>query len=117
MSWMKCWLYGSKVATWSKNDSGSANAHAPNTRKTAAPMPPAHRTTGTLTTTTVRGVARLHYAAICSLDGYVADEAGNFDWSAPDEEVHEFVNDLQRPVGTYLLGRRMYEVLLAWETM
>jgi len=62
-------------------------------------------------------LALLHFAAICSLDGYVADEAGEFDWAAPDEEVHEFVNDLQRPVGTYLLGRRMYEVLVAWETM
>jgi dihydrofolate reductase len=50
-----------------------------------------------------------------SLDGYVADERGNFDWAAPDEEVHRFVNDLGRPVGTYLLGRRMYETLLYWE--
>jgi len=50
-----------------------------------------------------------------SLDGYVADENGNFDWAAPDEEVHRFVNDLERPVGTYLLGRRMYETLLYWE--
>jgi dihydrofolate reductase len=62
-------------------------------------------------------MAKLMYSAITSLDGFVADEDGNFDWSAPDEEVHTFVNDLQRPVGTYLLGRRMYEVLVAWETM
>ena len=55
--------------------------------------------------------------AITSLDGYVADEDGRFDWSAPDEEVHAFVNDLERPVGTQLLGRRMYEVLSVWETM
>ena len=55
--------------------------------------------------------------AITSLDGYVADEDGRFEWSAPDEEVHGFVNDLARPVGTQLLGRRMYEVLSAWETM
>ena len=62
-------------------------------------------------------MARLIYLAIASLDGYVADEDGRFDWSAPDEEVHAFVNDLERPVGTQLLGRRMYEVLSAWETM
>jgi dihydrofolate reductase len=62
-------------------------------------------------------MARLIYAGITSLDGYVADEEGNFDWSAPDQEVHTFVNDLQRPVGTYLFGRRMYEVMVAWETM
>jgi dihydrofolate reductase len=62
-------------------------------------------------------VAKLIYSAIASLDGYVADEDGNFDWAAPDEEVHTFVNDLERPVGTYLYGRRMYEVMVAWETM
>lgn len=61
-------------------------------------------------------MARLIYSAIASLDGYVADEDGNFDWAAPDEEVHQFVNDLVRPVGTYLLGRRMYEVMGYWET-
>jgi dihydrofolate reductase len=61
-------------------------------------------------------VTKLIYSAITSLDGYVADEKGNFDWAAPDEEVHAFVNDLERPVGTYLYGRRMYEVMLAWET-
>jgi len=55
--------------------------------------------------------------AVTSLDGYVADEDGNFDWAAPDEEVHTFVNDLERPVGTYLYGRRMYEVMVDWETM
>jgi dihydrofolate reductase len=59
---------------------------------------------------------KLIYSAITSLDGYVADEDGNFDWSAPDEEVHSFVNDLERQVGTYLYGRRMYEVMVAWET-
>jgi dihydrofolate reductase len=62
-------------------------------------------------------MAKLIYSAITSLDGYVADEDGNFDWAAPDEEVHAFVNDLERPVGTYLYGRRMYEVMAAWETM
>jgi dihydrofolate reductase len=61
-------------------------------------------------------VAKLIYSAITSLDGYVADEEGNFDWSAPDEEVHSFVNELERPVGTYLYGRRMYEVMSYWET-
>jgi dihydrofolate reductase len=62
-------------------------------------------------------MARLIYSAITSLDGYVADEDGNFDWAEPDEEVHTFVNDLERPVGTYLYGRRMYEVMVAWETL
>jgi dihydrofolate reductase len=61
-------------------------------------------------------VAKLIYSAIASLDGYVADEDGNFDWAAPDEEVHAFVNELERPVGTYLYGRRMYEVMGYWET-
>lgn len=60
-------------------------------------------------------MARLIYSAITSLDGYVADGDGNFDWAAPDEEVHTFVNDLERPVGAYLYGRRMYEVMVFWE--
>ena len=59
---------------------------------------------------------RLLYGVITSLDGYVADEAGNFDWSEPDEEVHQFVNDRERPIGTYFYGRRLYEVMKAWET-
>ena len=62
-------------------------------------------------------MAKLIYSAIASLDGYVADEDGKFDWAAPDEEVHAFVNDLERPVGTYLYGRRMYETMIAWETL
>jgi dihydrofolate reductase len=61
-------------------------------------------------------MAKLIYSVIASLDGYVADENGNFDWAKPDEEVHRFVNDLERPVGTYLMGRRMYEVMVYWET-
>ena len=61
-------------------------------------------------------MAKLIYAAISSLDGYVADTEGNFDWSAPDEEVHRFVNELERPIGTHLYGRRMYEVMRYWET-
>jgi dihydrofolate reductase len=61
-------------------------------------------------------MARLIYTAIASLDGYVSDKNGNFDWAAPDEEVHSFVNDLERPAGTYLYGRRMYEVMAVWET-
>jgi dihydrofolate reductase len=61
-------------------------------------------------------MAKLIYSAIASLDGYVADEDGNFDWAAPDDEVHAFVNDLERPIGTYLYGRRMYETMVYWET-
>jgi dihydrofolate reductase len=61
-------------------------------------------------------MAKLSYSAIMSLDGCVADEDGSFDWAVPDEEVHAFVNDLERPVGTYLYGRRMYEVMVGWET-
>src|SRR4051812_16498706 len=62
-------------------------------------------------------VAKLVYSAISSLDGYVADEDGKWDWSVPDAEVHAFVNDLERQIGTHLYGRRLYEVLVAWETM
>jgi dihydrofolate reductase len=62
-------------------------------------------------------MAKLIYSAITSLDGYVADESGNFDWAMPDEEVHRFVNDLERPIGTYLYGRRMYEIMVYWETV
>ncbi len=62
-------------------------------------------------------MAKLIYSAITSLDGYVADREGKWDWSTPDDEVHAAVNDLSRTAGTYLLGRRMYEVLVAWETM
>jgi dihydrofolate reductase len=60
-------------------------------------------------------VAKLIYSAIASLDGYIADEDGSFDWAMPDEEVHAFINDLERPVGTYLYGRRMYEMMVGWE--
>jgi dihydrofolate reductase len=62
-------------------------------------------------------MAKLIYSAITSLDGYVADQDGTFDWAEPDEEIHTFINDLERPVGTYLYGRRMYEVMVAWETV
>lgn len=61
-------------------------------------------------------MAKLIYSVITSLDGYVADEDGKFDWAEPDEEVHAFVNDLERPIGTSLYGRRMYEVMTYWET-
>ncbi len=61
-------------------------------------------------------MAKLIYSAIASLDGYVEDEDGNFDWAAPSEEVHAFVNELERPIGTYLYGRRMYETMVFWET-
>jgi dihydrofolate reductase len=60
-------------------------------------------------------VARLIYSAITSLDGYIEDADGEFGWAAPDEEVHEFVNELKRPVGTYLYGRRMYDTMVFWE--
>ncbi len=60
-------------------------------------------------------MARLIYSAITSLDLYVADEHGNFEWAAPDEEVHAFVNDLERPIGTYLYGRKLYETMQYWE--
>ena len=62
-------------------------------------------------------MGRLIYSMIQSLDGYVADAAGKFDWAEPDESVHTFANQLQRPIGTNLLGRRMYEVMSAWETL
>jgi dihydrofolate reductase len=61
-------------------------------------------------------MAKLIYSVISSLDGYVADEEGNLDWAVPDEEVHAFINDLDRQVGTYLYGRRMYETMSGWET-
>jgi dihydrofolate reductase len=61
-------------------------------------------------------MAKLIYSALTSLDGYVADEDGNFDWAKPSEEVHVFVNDLERPVGTHLYGRSMYDVMAYWET-
>ena len=61
-------------------------------------------------------MARLIYSAIGSLDGYIEDKQGNFGWAAPDDEVHAFVNELQRPIGTYLYGRRMYETMVFWET-
>ncbi len=61
-------------------------------------------------------MARLIYSAIMSLDGYTADADGRFEWAAPDEEVFAFVNELERPVGTYLYGRRMYETMRYWET-
>ena len=61
-------------------------------------------------------MAHLIYSAISSLDGYIEDRNGKFDWAAPDEEVHSFINNLERTVGTYLLGRRMYETMMVWET-
>jgi dihydrofolate reductase len=62
-------------------------------------------------------MAKLIYSAITSLDGYIEDQNGNFDWAAPDAEVHAFVNDLERSIGTYLYGRRMYETMVSWETV
>lgn len=62
-------------------------------------------------------MAKLIYSAITSLDGYVADRNGNFDWGEPDQEVHSFINDFERSIGIYLYGRRLYEVMAAWESM
>ena len=62
-------------------------------------------------------MARLIYTSLASLDGYIADANGNFDWAEPDDEVHAFVNDIDRSVGIHLLGRRMYEVLAVWDTI
>ena len=62
-------------------------------------------------------MAKLIYAVLSSLDGYFEDEEGRFDWAAPDDEVHAFVNELERPIGTYLYGRRMYETMVFWETV
>jgi dihydrofolate reductase len=65
---------------------------------------------------TLVGMGKLIYSPIMSLDGYIADTTGNFDWATPDEELHAFVNDMERPIGTYLYGRRMYETMAYWET-
>ena len=62
-------------------------------------------------------MARLIYSAITSLDGYIEDDEGKFDWAAPDDEVHAFVNDVERPIGSYLYGRRMYETMVSWEVV
>lgn len=61
-------------------------------------------------------MATLVYSAVASFDGYVADKDGKFDWAEPDEEVHAFINELERPIGTYLYGRNMYETMVYWET-
>jgi dihydrofolate reductase len=61
-------------------------------------------------------VSKLIYSALMSLDGYLEDAGGSFDWAAPDDEVHAFVNDLERPIVTYLYGRRMYETMAYWES-
>ena len=61
-------------------------------------------------------MAKLIYSAMASLDGYLEDEEGRFEWAAPDEQVHAFANDLERSVGTHLYGRRMYETMSVWET-
>jgi dihydrofolate reductase len=60
---------------------------------------------------------KLIYSALASLDGYIEDESGGFEWAAPDAELHAFVNELERPIGTYLYGRRMYATMRVWETM
>ena len=60
-------------------------------------------------------MAKLICTALVSLDGYVNDQRGNFDWAEPTSEIHAFVNELERPIGTYLYGRRLYETMLYWE--
>lgn len=62
-------------------------------------------------------MGRMLYTVIASLDGYLADESGDFDWAAPGEEAHAFINDMERSVDTHLFGRRMYEVMRSWETV
>jgi len=62
-------------------------------------------------------MAKLIYSAIASLDGYIVDEKGDYDWAAPDEQVHAYVNELEGAVGTFLLGRRMYQELIVWDTI
>jgi dihydrofolate reductase len=62
-------------------------------------------------------MAKLIFAALTSLDGYIEDENGHFDWAVPDAEVHTFINDLESAVGTHLYGRRMYETMAVWQTM
>src|SRR2546430_720798 len=108
----------------------TARSESPIGRRAAATSSPAPTTTasprrpGATSSTSAaaeRGrrpspMAKLIYSAITSLDGYIEDTEGKFDWAAPDEEVHAFVNNLERPVGTYLLGRRMYETMVFWET-
>lgn len=61
-------------------------------------------------------MGKLIYSLSESLDGFIEDESGKFDWGTPDEEVHRYVNDQQRKIGTYLLGRRMYETMAVWDT-
>lgn len=61
-------------------------------------------------------MSKLIYSAIRSLDGYIEDAGGSFDWAEPDEELHAFVNDLERTIGGYLYGRRMYETMVYWES-
>ena len=61
-------------------------------------------------------MGKLIYAINTSLDGFTEDANGSFDWSVPDEELHQFYNDMMRTVGTQLLGRRMYETMAVWET-
>ena len=61
-------------------------------------------------------MAKLIYVSNVSLDGFIEDEHGSFEWSAPDDDRFAFITDLVRPVGTYLYGRRLYETMAVWET-
>ncbi len=80
------------------------------------PSSPSSASPDPIPLTYAAAVANLIYTAIASLDGYIEDQGGKFDWARPDEEVHAYVNDLMRGVGTYHYGRRMYETMAVWET-
>ena len=62
-------------------------------------------------------MGRLLYSTIMSLDGYLEDASGSFDWAEPGGAAHAFINDLMRPIGTHLYGRRMYDLMRVWETL
>jgi dihydrofolate reductase len=102
--------------------STSPSPGAPMQKPTKRLKPPGHSALSAYrwcpgTAAGCRAMADLIYSSITSLDGYIEDSGGEFDWAEPDVEVHAAVNDLERPVGTYLYGRRLYDTMVAWETM